>query len=175
MLDVLHDCQIFFFTFRHSDPPDENVLNDLIRSSHQLGLEIVSASAHSVHVYTDAHDDAATLERIGLKRCVRLAELQELFKQELKQNWHKLSDTTGESFRGSLLEEIEEQPLRIERRSTDDKECVLDGKCDGGEDHWFTEYVSLACQLRYCVGNLFVAASIFTFKEPRTQYYNTHS
>ena len=93
-----------------------------------------------MHVYSDAHD-AGSLDGIGLKQCVRLTGLHNLFRQELKQNWHKLSDTAGEWLQESLLEEMEEQSLRTER-STEDKDCVLYGKCGGKEDHWFTEYVS---------------------------------
>ncbi|CAI8016422.1 Metallocarboxypeptidase A-like protein TRV_02598, partial [Geodia barretti] len=121
--------------------PKDDELHNLIRRSHQLGLEIISASAHSVHVYSDAHD-AGSLDGIGLKQCVRLTGLHNLFRQELKQNWHKLSDTAGEWLQESLLEEMEEQSLRTER-STEDKDCVLYGKCGGKEDHWFTEYHDL--------------------------------
>jgi murein tripeptide amidase MpaA len=92
-------------------------------------------------VYSDAHD-AGSLDGVGLKQCVRLTGLHNLFRRELKQNWHKLSDTAGEWLQESLLEEIEEQSLRTER-STEDKDCVLGGKCDGKEDHWFTEYHDL--------------------------------
>ena len=129
-----------------SESPEGDELHDLIARSHRLGLEIVSAaSGHSVHVYTTTHD-AESMDDIGLKQCVCLAGLHDLFRQELKQNWGKLSHSAGDWLRGSLLEEIEEKPLRIER-STEDSDCVLDGKCGGKEDHWFTEYVSPSLSL----------------------------
>ena len=122
-----------------SDAPDSDGLHDLILRGHKLGLEIVSAGTDSVHVYTDAHS-AESLEEVGLGQCVRLAGVRDLLRNELRQNWHKLNHRTEDS---SLLEEIEGQPHHIEQRSTEDSECVVDGKCNGKEDKWFTEYVSL--------------------------------
>ena len=98
-----------------------------------------------MHVLTGAHT-AASLESVGLSGCVRLAAVRDLFRHELQQNWHKLSDRSQGWLRGSLLSEIEGQPHRVEQRSTDDKKCVLNGECSGEEDHWFTEYVSLHSQ-----------------------------
>jgi hypothetical protein len=81
------------------------------------------------------------LEAVGLYGCTRLANTRDLFRNELTQNWHKLRDYAGEWIRGSLEGELEEQPSHVVRRSEDiDEECSLNGKCDGQEDKWFTEY-----------------------------------
>ena len=128
---------MFVFCFS-STVPKKAVLNELVSKGHQLSLEIISIHAHSVHVFSSTHT-ATSLEAVGLHKCTQLANARDLFRDELNQNWHTLHGYTGES---SLRDILEGQPLYITKRSQEnDKECVLDGRCSGQEDQWFSEYV----------------------------------
>lgn len=93
---------------------------------------------HTVHVHTTVHN-STSLDDVGLKGCTQLANLTDLFRAELSQNWHKLQYNTEETF---VHDADLDQLHRIPRQSREyDKECVLNGKCDGKEDQWFNEYV----------------------------------
>lgn len=114
------------------------MLHELVSSGHHMSLEIISTHLYTVHVLSSAHN-VSSLEAIGLHKCTQLANVRDLFREELSQNWHKLHDYTGELLLGDKLEEL---PLYVTKRSEEKYvECVLNGNCAGQEDQWFTEYV----------------------------------
>ena len=118
----------------------------LLTGGHQLALEIISTHADIVHVLSSEHN-YTSLESVGLYNCTRLASARDLFRKELSQNWRKLQHNKAELLlQGSLDNTLKWQPHHVTKRSSregdQDSDCVLNGRCSGQEDEWFTEYVS---------------------------------
>ena len=135
-------CINFFLYF--SSTPNRETLHELLSNGHRLALEVISVHSHTVHVLSSTHNPAS-LQHAGLSGCTLIASAQDLFRNELAQNWHKLQENLGEWVRSALVEDLllQGQTPCVVRRSLGNRECVLTGKCDGQEDHWFTEYVSV--------------------------------
>ena len=103
-----------------------------------------------MHILSSSHN-ITSLEQLGLSQCSVLANIRDMVVGELKENSNTLQHTLGEWVSSEVAEELFPDGIQQRlssnvhtdaKRSTQSRDCMLSGKCDGQEDSWFTEYVS---------------------------------